>query len=112
MLDRKNIMNKKVKCSQLKLGDLVLVWQKAFKGKHKIQDKWENTPYKVVEQKDPNLPMFHVENTGDPNKTRVLHRNMLFPLFTHDLDWVHIHQKMTCQKINSSDEESEKSRPG
>ena len=63
-----------------------MVRQKGFKGKHKIQDKWENTPYKVVEQKDPNLPVFLVENTENPSKSRILHRNMLFPLLTQNLD--------------------------
>ena len=38
----------------------------------------ENIPYKVVEQKDPSLPVFLVENMEIPSKTRVLHRNMLF----------------------------------
>ena len=46
---QKRYYDKKIKCSQLKTGDLVLVCQKGFKGKHKIQDKWQNTPYKVVE---------------------------------------------------------------
>ena len=99
-------MIEKIKCSKLKTGDLVLVHQKGFKGKHKIQDKWENTPYKVVEQKNSSLPVFLVENTENPCKTRVLHRNMLFPLLTQNLD----HTNMlvnTVQKNNSSDEKSE-----
>ena len=33
-----------VKCTKLEPGDLVLVGQRAFKGKHKINDRWENTP--------------------------------------------------------------------
>ena len=95
---QKRYYDKKIKCSQLKTGDIVLVRQKGFKGKHKIQDKWENTPYKVVEQKGPHLPMFLVENTENPTKTKVLHRNMLFPLLTQNLDHT---------KNDSSDEESE-----
>ena len=83
---QKRYYDKKIKCSQLKTGDLVLVHQKGFKGKHKIQDKWKNTPYKVVEQKGPNLPIFLVENTENPTKTKVLHRNMLFLLLTQNLD--------------------------
>ena len=39
-----------------------------------------------MEQKNPGLPVFLVENTENPNKTRVLHRNMLFPLLTQNLD--------------------------
>ena len=83
-----------------------MVHQKGFKGKHKIQDKWENTPYKVVEQKGSNLPVFLVENTENPTKTRVLHRNMLFPLLTQNLN----HTDMltnSVSKNNSSDEESD-----
>ena len=76
---QKKYYDKKVKCSELQPGNMVLVRQKVCKGKHKIQDKWENTPYKVVEQINPNLPVFCVESTGDSNKTRVLHRNVLFP---------------------------------
>ena len=33
--------DRKVRCSKLEIGDKVLVRQKVFKGKHKIQDKWE-----------------------------------------------------------------------
>ena len=36
--------NENIKCTKLESGDLVLVQQKAFKGKHKISDIWENTP--------------------------------------------------------------------
>ena len=79
---QKKYYDQKVKCSELQPGDMVLLRQKAFKGKHMIQYKWENTPYKVVEQINPNLPVFHVESTGDSNKTRVLHRNIAIPL-TH-----------------------------
>ena len=103
---QKRYYDKKVKCSELQPGDMVLVRQKVFKGKHKIQDKWENTPYKVVEQINPNLPVFCVESTGDSNKTRVLHRNMLFPLLTHDLDQTQSSED-DVPEINSSDEESD-----
>ena len=103
---QKRYYDKKIKCSQLKTGDLVLVCQKGFKGKHKIQDKWENTPYKVVEQKDPNLPVFLVENTENPTRSRVLHRNMLFPLLTQNLDQTQTSED-TVPENNSSDEESE-----
>ena len=99
---QKRYYNKKIKCSQLKTGDLVLVHQKGFKGKHKIQDKWENIPYKVVKQKSPNLPILLVENIENPTKTRVLHRNMLFPLLTQNLD-----HKDTVTNTVSEDKESE-----
>ena len=103
---QKKYYDKKVKCSRLQPGDMVLVRQKVFKGKHKIQDKWENTPYKVVEQINHDLPVFHVENTGDASNTRVLHRNMLFPLLTCNFDQAQSLEDNVPQ-INSSDEESE-----
>ena len=83
-----------------------MVQQKGFKGNHKIQDKWENTPYKVVEQKDPNLTVFLVKNTENPTKSRVLDRNMLFPLLNRDLDQNQFPRNEISQ-INISDEESE-----
>ena len=40
----------KVRCTQLKVGDGVLLKCTAVKSKHKIQDRWENTIYEVMEQ--------------------------------------------------------------
>ena len=40
----------KVRCAQLKVGHKVLLKHTAFKGKHKIQDRWEKTIYEVTEQ--------------------------------------------------------------
>ena len=47
-----------------------------------------------------------MENTENPTKTRVLHRNMLFPLLTQNLDHTHTLVN-TVSKDNSLDEESE-----
>ena len=99
----KRYYDRKVRCSRLEPGDLVLVRQKAFRGKHKIQDKWENLPYKVVEQVDSKLPVFKVESTGDLVRTRVLHRNMLFPLLTHALDPVQPEEKVVPAEVQSSE---------
>ena len=69
-----------VKCTKLDLGDLVLVRQKAFKQKHKINDRWENTPYCVIECTSRHLPVYKVQLVGEITRFRVLHRNLLFPL--------------------------------
>ena len=69
-----------VRCTKLELGDLVLVRQKAFKGKHKVSDKWENTPYHVIEHVGRHLPVYKVQLIGETTKFRILHRNLLFPL--------------------------------
>ena len=78
-INYKNHYDKKVHCTKLEPGDLVLVRQKAFLGKHKKQDRWENEPYTVLEQVRPNAPIFRVARDGE-TKSRTLHRNMLLPL--------------------------------
>ena len=64
-------------------GDLVLVRVKAFGPDHKIADRWEQTPYRVLTQLH-NSPVFKVQPVDgeDENSVRVLHRNMLFPFQT------------------------------
>ena len=66
-------------CTKLEPGDLVLVRQKAFLEKHKIQDRWENESYTVLEQVRPDALIFRVARDGEA-KSRTLHRNMLLPL--------------------------------
>ena len=51
--------NWNVKCTKLESGDLVLLKQKAFKGKHKISDRWENTPHWVIQHIDEHLPIYN-----------------------------------------------------
>ena len=55
-------------------GDLVLVRNLSIRGKHKLADRWEENPYKVVEC-IPGLPVYKVEDKD--GKERVLHRNLL-----------------------------------
>ena len=61
---------------KLEINDIVLVCIKAFGNDHKVTDKWEQSPYRVVEQL-PNRPVFTVQNMEDHTKKRTLHRNML-----------------------------------
>ena len=70
------------RCTKLENGNLVLVRQKAHKGKHKIQNQRENIPCKVVHQIKTGVPVYKVWSEGVPPKTCVLHRNMLFPLLS------------------------------
>ena len=44
------------------MGDLVLVKQTAWKGRHKIQDKCEDREYQVVDQPTPGIPMYTVNS--------------------------------------------------
>ena len=47
-------MTRKIKGSQLQIDDLVLVKRVAWKGRHKIQNKWEPDEYVVVAQPNKN----------------------------------------------------------
>ena len=67
--------DKKVKGSQLQIDDLVLVKRVAWKGRHKIQNKWKPDEYFVVSQPNKNIPVYRVKPTGE-EKERVLHRNL------------------------------------
>ena len=52
-------------------GDLVLVRVKAFGPDHKIEDRWEQTPYKVLSQLH-NSPVFKVQPVDGENENSIL----------------------------------------
>ena len=51
----------KIWCTKLMIGDKVLLWHTAYKGKHKIEDHWEDTVYEVVDQPFENMPVFKIK---------------------------------------------------
>ena len=66
-----------------------MVWQKGFKKKYKIVDRWEHVTYKVVEKLD-NVPVYKIRpctNWSDLNpqqqKICIVHHNVLFPISWH-----------------------------
>ena len=61
--------------------DIVLVRVKVFGNDRKVADKWEQSPYLVVEQMN-DKPVFKIWplDSTDDSRDRILHRNMLFPL--------------------------------
>ena len=63
------------------VGDKVLLKCTAFKGKHKIQDQWENTIYEVIGQLIGKLPVFKIQSLEGDDKMKVVHRNLLLPQF-------------------------------
>ena len=75
----KGLYDKRCKEAELGIGDLVLVRNTAWKGKHKIQDRWESDEYQVIGQPDPGIPVYK-EGCVEGGRTRVLHRNLLLPL--------------------------------
>ena len=72
--------DKKVRTSELKQGDRVLVKNLLEKGgPGKLRSFWENTIYEVVDRKDPNNAVYTVKPLDKPGRQRVLHRNLLLP---------------------------------
>ena len=63
----------------LDIGNLVLVKQTAWKGRHKIKDHWEEEEYQVVNQPTPGVPVYVVKSIAG-GRPRFLHRNLLLPL--------------------------------
>ena len=70
-----------LKCrdAALEEGDLVLVKQTAWKGRHKTQDRWVSGEYQVVGQPTPGVPVYIVKSVAG-GRTRILHRNLLLSL--------------------------------
>ena len=75
----RGLYNLKCRGATLSVGDLVLVKQTAWKGRHKIQDRWEDREYQVVDQPTPGIPVYTVKSLAG-GQTKVLHRNLLLPL--------------------------------
>ncbi len=69
----------KVRNHALENGDRVLVRRKAFQGKHKIANKWEDTIYVVLRQVSDDIPVYSVKPEGADGPVRTLHRNLLLP---------------------------------
>ena len=67
------------------VGDKVLLKCTAYKGKHKIQDGWEDTIYEVVEQLFENMPVFKIKSWGLTTEVKMVHRNLLPPLLSDPL---------------------------
>ena len=51
----------KVREATLDAGDRVLIRQIAFKGRHKISDKWDKDPYVVIDTPIAGIPVFKVQ---------------------------------------------------
>lgn len=63
-------------------GDRVLVRVVSFDGKHKIQDRWEDHPYIIINQPNNEIPVFKVRREDGQGRIRTLHRNLLLPIGT------------------------------
>ena len=60
---------------------MVVPRQKSFRGKAKIQDRWDATLYEVIQIPYPDMPVFKIQPQEDLEaKPRILHRNLLQPI--------------------------------
>ena len=75
----KGLYDRRCKGAALDIGDLVLVKKTAWKGRHKIQDRWESDEYQVIGQPTPGIPVYEVKCIAG-GRTRVLHHNLLLSL--------------------------------
>ena len=54
----KGLYERRSKGATLDIGDLVLVKKTAWKGRYKIQDRWESDEYQVIGQPNPGIPVY------------------------------------------------------
>ena len=71
---------KKGRAVALEVGDTDLVHVTAFKGWHKMQDRWENREYVVEKWPYPDLPVYVVCPRDGEGCSQTLHRNYLLPI--------------------------------
>ena len=70
----------KARHSTLHEGDRVLVKNVGLRGKRKLADRWERTPYTIKSQPNSDIPVYVVQSENPrTRKTRTLHRNLLLP---------------------------------
>ena len=70
----------KTRGATIEVGDRVLVRNVKIRGKHKIADKWEEGVYEVVNQPNPDIPVYDVRSEEGRGPIRTLHRNLLLPI--------------------------------
>lgn len=75
----KRLYDQKVKYQSVLPGDRVLIRNLSFTGKHKLEDKWNSTPYIVLEKLD-NLPVYKLKPEKGPGGVRTMHRDHLLPI--------------------------------
>ncbi|VDH92125.1 Hypothetical predicted protein [Mytilus galloprovincialis] len=89
----------KVRHSNLQKGDRVLLKKVGFKGKHKLQNKWNRDPYIVESQPDTSIPVYVLKPEHGRSRKVTVHRNMLLPIFSLPTDEI-VRQQIpsSCKK--------------
>jgi hypothetical protein len=86
---QKSVYDRKAKAAKLEVGNRVLVKILAFKGKHKISDKFEEELYTVIEQINDNVPVYKVQGL-ETKSIKTLHRNHLHLVANQDEEIIRI----------------------
>ena len=60
-------------------GDRVLVKIVAYKGKHKIADRWEEEPSIIIRKPNADMPVYVVQKEDGTGPERTLHRTFCYP---------------------------------
>ena len=76
MARQKNYYDQKADGSPLTIGQQVLLQDMRAKGRGKLANKWEQRPYIVTKQPDPELPVYVLRQVGE-NVEKVVQLNLL-----------------------------------
>ena len=76
----------KVNSSSLDVGDKVLVKVVKFDGRHKLMNRREEDIYLITSKPNPDVPVYEVRKENGSGRSRVLHRNLLLPVGSRELD--------------------------
>ena len=92
------------KCSKavaLRMGDTVLIHVTTFKGRHKIQNRWENRADLEERWPYPNLPVYVVCPIDEERHSQALHWNYVLPI-SNNLEQVECENPV--EEVKPSDE--------
>ena len=95
----------KIRGAHLEPGDRVLIRNVAFKGPHKLEDRWQEKIYLVTEQPDSNIPVYHVKREDGFGDIKTLHRNLLLPVNSLPIEKDDVTNNMTKnvnEKLNKT----------
>uniref|UniRef100_A0A8C6M8E9 Gypsy retrotransposon integrase-like protein 1 n=1 Tax=Nothobranchius furzeri TaxID=105023 RepID=A0A8C6M8E9_NOTFU len=78
-LRNKKAYDKRLGFQNLQPGDRALVKNMGLKGKHKLENCWNDVPYVILEQL-PNLLVYKLKTQDGKGKVKTLHRDNLLPI--------------------------------